>query len=223
MTKASEPGRSVRSASADLRETSSTRRVRPQSEGEAPVDPSVNDAALKAGMRDDAVRAKTGRTWAEWVQVLDSMDAAAMPHREIAAHLHRAFELPGWWAQTVTVGYERIRGLRDVGQRRGGSYEVNKTRTFAAPVATLYRAFSLGRTRRRWLAGPDIAVRTATPDRTLRFTSPDGSAGDISFQSKGAGRSSVTIQHRKLATKDAAELTRAIWAERLGALGRLLE
>jgi len=33
----------------------------------------------------------------------------------------------------VAVGYERIRGLRDRGQRLDGWYEMNKNRTFGAP------------------------------------------------------------------------------------------
>ena len=48
------------------------------------------------------------------------------------------YKVPGWWAQTVTVGYERIKGLRAVGQRRDGTFEANKSRTFAVPLARLY-------------------------------------------------------------------------------------
>ena len=51
----------------------------------------------------------------------------------------------------VTVGYERVRGLRDKGQRRGGSYETSKSRTFAVPVETLFAAVAKAPKRKRWL------------------------------------------------------------------------
>ena len=102
-----------------------------------------------AGMSDEAVRAKTGKTWAQWVRALDAVDASAMAHREIARHVHEEHGTSGWWAQMVTVAYERIRGLRDVGQRRGGTYDVNKSKTVAVPLAKLYRAFSDKRASRR--------------------------------------------------------------------------
>ena len=62
------------------------------------------DCAGLAGMSDKAVREKTGRTWPEWVAVLDRRGAATMPHPEIARIIHEDCGLPGWWAQTVTVG-----------------------------------------------------------------------------------------------------------------------
>jgi len=65
----------------------------------------------------------------------------------------------------VTVGYERIRGLRDIGQRRSGTCEASKSKTLPVPIAELYRAFSDGRMRRRWLPGVELTVRTAVPEK----------------------------------------------------------
>jgi hypothetical protein len=67
---------------------------------------------------DDAVQNKTGKTWPEWVATLDAIGAAAMPHRDIATRVYE-MGVPGWWAQNVTVGYERIRGLLAQSQSRG--------------------------------------------------------------------------------------------------------
>src|SRR6266550_4044322 len=118
------------------------------------------DFAGLAGMSDASVRKATGKTWAEWVRVLDDAGSASKPHRQIARFV-RMLGTPDWWSQTVTVGYERIRGLRDKGQRRGGGYEASKSRTFAVPVARLYAAFANARTRGRWLKTP-VDVRSAT-------------------------------------------------------------
>jgi hypothetical protein len=117
-----------------------------------------------AGMSDEAVSAKTGRSWPAWVQVLDDIGGRDKPHREIAAWLRKHEELGAWWSQTVTVGYERIRGLREIGQRSDGTYEATKSKTFASPIAKVYEAFSTKRGRAGWLDEAGIKVRKL-PDK----------------------------------------------------------
>jgi uncharacterized protein YndB with AHSA1/START domain len=123
----------------------------------------------------------------------------------------------------VTVGYERIKGLRDVGQRRSdGTYEANKSKTFPVPVASLYAAFENPDLRRRWLPGVDLTVRTASPEKSTRLTWPDDTHVDLAFAAKGDAKSQLAVQHRKLAGKADVEARKAYWAERLAALGRIL-
>jgi hypothetical protein len=176
----------------------------------------------KAGMSDTSVQAKTGKTWAEWVAVLDAAGAATMVHRDIAEYLHDREGVADWWSQMVTVGYERIRGLREAGQRRDGAYEVNKSKTFSVPVATLYRAFADARVRARWLPRVALTVRTATQAKSMRITWPDGSNLQLYFLTKDTGRSAVAVQHGKLASRDDADRMRAFWTDRLQALDAVL-
>ncbi len=180
------------------------------------------DYAALAGMSDEAVAAKTGCTWDKWVRSLDAHDMASKPHREIAEFVHEKYKIPGWWAQNVTVGYERIKGLREKGQRRDGGYEASKSKTVAVPVARLYRAFRDKRLRERWLPGIELTVRTATPERSMRVTWDDGTSLEIGFFPKGDDKSQVAISHVKLASKADAEARKAFWAERLAALTELL-
>jgi hypothetical protein len=93
-----------------------------------------------AGRSDAVLKANTGCTWERWVKALDRVGAHAWPHRRIARYVHETYKVPGWWSQTVTVGYERIKGLRAVGQRRDGTFEATKSKTFAVPLPRLYRA-----------------------------------------------------------------------------------
>ncbi len=181
-----------------------------------------SDFAALAGMSDEAVRAATGCDWKRWVRTLDAIDATSMPHREIAEYIHDKWKISGWWAQTVTVGYERIRGLREIGQRRGGSYEANKSKTLPVPVTKLYRAFSVARTRNRWLPGVKMTVRKTTPEKSMRITLEDGTSVEIYFTAKGEKKSQVAIQHRKLATKSDSAKMKDYWGERLGALADIL-
>jgi uncharacterized protein YndB with AHSA1/START domain len=146
-----------------------------------------------------------------------------MSHRDIARHVHEEHQISGWWAQSVTVGYERIRGLREMGQRRGGAYEMNKSKTLHVPLAKLYRAFSTARTRNRWLPGVKPQIRKASPEKSIRMTWDDGSSVHAYFTAKGEQKSQVAIQHASLPTKSAANTMREYWGERLGALADLLD
>lgn len=175
--------------------------------------------AEKAGMSDGSVKKATGKTWAGWVKLLDAANAAEKPHREIVKHVSST-GTPDWWSQMVTVGYERIRGLRDRGQRRDGGYSATKSRTFAVPVAKLFDAFAKPRMRAKWL--PDVKVRTARPTKTMRLEMPDGTRVAIGFLPKGERKSAVAIEHSKLPDQPAAKKAKEWWAERFDALGAIL-
>ena len=180
------------------------------------------DFAALAGMTDDAVRAKTGCDWKKWVRVLDAKGMAAKSHKEIAKYAYDQFEISGWWAQMVTVGYERIKGLREVGQVCGGKYQAGKSKTLPVPLTKLYRAFSIARTRNRWLPDVKLKVRKATPEKSMRITWEDGTSVEAYFTAKGTKKSQVAIQHRKLVKKADVAKSKAYWGERLTALSEIL-
>ena len=180
------------------------------------------DYAKLAGMSDATVTAKTGCTWDRWVKALDYAGAYTWPHRDIAQYVHDKFKVPDWWCQTVTVGYERIKGLRAIGQRRGGGFETTKSKTFAVPLGRLYRAWVDGKTRARWLPRITLTVRTATRNKAMRITWPDQTSVQVGFIGKGTRKSQVAVQHGKLADRAAATKMKAIWEKRLQALGEVL-
>ena len=184
--------------------------------------PEPVDYARLAGMSDAAIKAKTGCTWERWVWALDRVHAHEWPHKDIAAHVHTKYHVAGWWSQTVTVGYERIKGLRTIGQRRDGGFEAAKSRTFPVPVARLYGAWKNARTRARWLPDVALTIRTATRDRSMRLTWPDRTTVALWFTAKGAGKSQVAVGHLQLPSRDAATRMKQFWAERLAALGEVL-
>ncbi len=184
--------------------------------------PRPAEYATIAGMSDEAVRSKTGRTWQQWVRQLDAIGAARMPHREIAKRLHDSSEISGWWAQMVTVGYERIRGLREIGQRCDGQFQASKSKTFAVPISRLYRSFSVKRTRGRWLGDVDLTIRTSTVDKSMRMTWPDGTSVHAYFSDKGPQKSQLAIQHTGLARKQDVASRKEFWTERFAALGENL-
>src|SRR6476660_7494894 len=165
--------------------------------------PAVVDYAKLAGKSDAILKEKTGCTWERWVKALDHKQAHTWPHREIAKYVHEKYKIPGWWAQTVTVGYERIKGLRAIGQRRDGSFEASKSKTFPVPLSRLYRAFNDARTRARWLPGVDLTVRTATRDKSMRITWSDRTSVEVGV-ARRVTKSQVQLAHGKLPDPAAA-------------------
>ncbi len=173
-----------------------------------------------AGVGDETVSARTGRTWAEWVRFLDAHGAYDLPHPEIA-RLALAETGHGWWSQSVAVGYERIRGLREVGQRRSGEYEANRSKTFHAPLERLFDAFADEDARSRWLAA-EVTVTKVTPHKYVRMRMADGTPVEAVFLAKGPERSSVQVQQRKLPSREAAEAAKSAWGDRLSELAAYL-
>lgn len=184
--------------------------------------PPPEDYAKIAGTSDAALKAKTGCAWERWVRALDRAGASAWPHREIATYVRSHYKIGDWWSQTVTVGYERIKGLRERGQLRGGAFRTNKSKTFPVTLARLYGAWSSAPKRRRWLPGVELVVRTASKDRSMRITWPDGTNVDVGFAPRGAGKAQVAVEHSRLKTKAQAESAKQFWEGRLGELGKVL-
>lgn len=186
--------------------------------GDAPATIPPTDLAKIAGMSDEAVTAKTGCTWERWVWALDQVKAYNWPHAEIAEYVHEKYKVPGWWTQTVTVGYERIRGLRARGQRRSGIWETSKSKTIAAAVGTIFKLFKQPKLRSTWLPDVEVVVRTSVPNKSLRLTWEDGTSVEVYLTSKGRSTTQVAIQHTKLPNKEAADRMKKFWTSRLDAL-----
>jgi uncharacterized protein YndB with AHSA1/START domain len=182
----------------------------------------IREFARLAGMSDVAVKKATGCNWEKWVWALDRVGADTWSHRAIADYVHHAYKTPSWWTQMVTVGYERIKGLRTKGQQRGGGYETSKSKTIAAPASRVYRAFTDARIRRTWLPGGDITVHKSTPNRSLRMNWNDGTLVEVWLTSKGT-KTSAQVQHRRLADKTDADRRREFWSQRLSALRDRME
>jgi uncharacterized protein YndB with AHSA1/START domain len=184
--------------------------------------PPAPDYAKLAGMSDKAIEAKTGCTWQKWVEHLDYVSAHAWTHRELAEYIHEKHNVPGWWTQTVAVGYERIKGLREIGQRRGGSFEATRSKTIAAPVERVFRAFSEARLRKAWLPGIQLTVRKATAPKSVRITWDDGTSVEVWLTAKGESKASASVAHTRLASREDATRRKEFWGERLDALAALL-
>ncbi len=175
-----------------------------------------------AGISSEAVAAKTGKTWEQWIAILDKAGAKKMTHKEIAAYLHTQHGVGDWWQQMVTVGYEQARGLRAKHQTPDG-YEASVSKTLAVPISTLYRAWTDEVIRVRWLKRKRLAVRRVTPNKSVRITWVGGKSNvDVQFYARGDAKSQVTVQHNNLASADDVAKMKEFWGKALAALAELL-
>lgn len=176
--------------------------------------------ATKPRMSDEAVRAKTGKTWAEWFKILDAAGAKKMTHQEIVAVLSKKHGVGPWWQQMVAVTFEQARGLREKHEKPKG-YEISVSRTIDVPVSKAYKAWTDEKTRRSWLKGL-ITVRKATTNKSLRIAWEDGTTVAVAFYPKG-NKSQVVAQHSKLSDAKAAARMKTFWAQALRRLKETLE
>jgi len=190
-------------------------------EAAAPATAKVDYATL-AGMSDAAIEKRTGCTWEKWVWALDYKGAHEWSHRAIADYVSKSYKTGDWWAQAVTVGYERIKGLRNIGQRRGGTYEASKSKTIAAPAARVSRAFTDSRLRRKWLPDVALTIRKSTPGKSARMTWEDGTSVEVWLTPKGT-KTATAVTHTKLSGNEDAEARKRYWDDKLKALASLLE
>ena len=182
-----------------------------------------NDNKLSTGMSDAAIQAKTGKTWSQWFAILDKAGAKKMNHKQIVAYLNEQHALGRWWQQMVTVTYEQARGMREKHEKPEG-YQISVSKTLNVPVAAAYKAWNDARSRNRWLAEKGMAIRKATPDKSMRITWPDGKTSvEVNFYPKGDGKSQVVVQHSKLPNAKEASAKKAYWSKKLEGLKAVLE
>jgi hypothetical protein len=173
---------------------------------------------------DEKIRENTGHTWDEWADLIDAGPGRLAGHTAIAAWVHAEHGVPGWWAQGVTVGYERIAGLRLPGQMPDGTFSVSRSRVLALP-AELLRAALLDDTGRVDLfPGLDTVLRSKPASKALRFAASRAgrSLGSLLFSMDPLldGRLRVTVTHDKLTSADAGERWKPYWADWLAAVAQ---
>jgi hypothetical protein len=174
---------------------------------------------------DETIRARTGRGWEEWFDLLDEWGAPERSHRDIARWVaeQQGIQPLAWNAQAVATSYERARGGRAVGEHPDG-FTCTASRTVAVPVERLYDAFVDEALRERWLPEGLLRERTATRPRSARFDWADGTTRvHVTFLAKDKERSTAAVEHARLADAAERERMKTFWRGRLNTLKSQLE
>jgi hypothetical protein len=171
---------------------------------------------------DATILANTGKLWDDWVDAIDAGPGRGAGHTAIATFVREEHGIPGWWAQSVSVGYERIVGLRLPGQMPDGTFSVSRSRIVDLPVDE-FRALLLDESSRAdLLPGFELTLRSKSASKSLRFEfgRDDQALGVVMFSADPApgGRLRLTVTHEKLDSLEAGEHWKAFWREWLDAV-----
>jgi uncharacterized protein YndB with AHSA1/START domain len=171
---------------------------------------------------NEAVQAKTGKNWDEWFAILDAAGGKEMRHKEIVAVLSKNYEIDPWWQQSVTVAYEKARGLRQKHEMVDG-YQISKSITIHAPVEKVFSAWTDKPARGQWLGNTDFSIRKTTPNKSIRIAWKDPQSNiEVYFYPKGE-RVQVTLNHSKLPDQSQAEKMKAYWTNQFEKMKVYLE
>ncbi len=166
---------------------------------------------------DAAVREATGRGWDQWREVIDQWPGHTDGHAAVARYLAEEHGVEGWWAQSVTVGWERITGRRLPQQRPDGTFSANRSRTLTADHGRLRELLLDEEGRVALFPGLEPELRSRPTSKNVRIGLGGGSV-EISLTPRDDGRVTVTIQHERLGSPEEVIAWKAYWGTWLDAL-----
>lgn len=167
----------------------------------------------------DAIENATGRTWDDWLRVMDEVGANDMSHKELAtkvqAELEGVTDNPGWWAQTVTVAYEQHIGRRAPGQAQDGTFQASVSRATPLGMEELmerWTAFATGDD--EVLASFSGEPRTSGTDKRMhwRVKGDDGTGVQVTSEPKRTGAASLIVTLTGSRSFELSQEARARWA-----------
>jgi hypothetical protein len=184
------------------------------------------DWAAQPQHSDELVREKTGRGWSDWVGAIAAGPGSRAGHTAIADWV-AAQGVDSWWAQAVTVGFERICGLRLPGQMPDGTFTISRSRVIRMSPDELRSLLLDERWRRGQMRGIALALRSKPEAKSPRFELVlDGEPhGSVSFttDAAGAGRTRLGVAHAGLASEAAGERWKSYWSDWLRGLSDSVE
>lgn len=195
-------------------------------------------------LTDAAAREATGKTMKQWFDLLDAFGGVAKGRRELVQHLYTGQKLEEWWATSLVVEYERERGAREKDGKPKG-YSLCSTKTVAAPLARVFRAFGDAADLDAWLGprtkvefrdggqlanadGDRASFTRIRTDKDLRLAwehaeRAPGSQIEVLFADKGKGKTGITLNHTRIQDRRAADELRAGWSQAFERLKAHLE
>jgi uncharacterized protein YndB with AHSA1/START domain len=200
--------------------------------------------AGESSISEEAVQTRTGRSWSEWLRLLDRWGAAKKGHRATAIWLHESHGLSAWWSQTITVRHEQERGLRDKHQRPDG-YSVSVTRLVAASAARTFDALTQPADLSRWFTrgaqanvevGGSYSNQDGDRGRFLAVARPrrirmswdnakhaPGTIVEFTIAPASGGKVRAEVTHSRLASRRDAEKMKDGWSWAFDSLRSFLE
>ncbi len=175
---------------------------------------------MATNARIKPVERATRRTWDEWLRFMEAIDATSLDHQQIALKVYEELEGTveplGWWTQAVTVAYEQYIGRRIPGQRPDGTFQTSVSRATPLGMAELMQQwtdFAARDASVQGLVAGDVRVSGTDRRITWRTKARDGSSVVVTSEPKKNGTASVVATQLGLATPEANDEARQLWAD----------
>ncbi len=130
----------------------------------------------------------------------------------LVTYLFDSGEVDLWWSQGVTVGYERIVGLRLPYQRPDGTFAAGKSRTVVVERDQLRDLLLDEQARESLFPGYETELRSRPTSKVVRLGIGPGVA-HVSLTEASPGRTKISIDHRKLPSVATVEEWKFFWDE----------
>lgn len=193
-------------------------------------------------LNDEACKAATGKTLTDWLAAIEARPELHNKRRDAITWLYDEMGRgkDTWWSTTAWVEFQARKGVVQKDGRAEG-YNICATKTIAAPLSSVYAAFT-GADLNRWLGDGAVADAdgsvsdsngnkgTATrvrPDKDLRYkwqtAGVDGETEvDVAFAEKN-GKTGITLTHNRIQTRAESDGLRRAWGEAFDRLKAMLE
>lgn len=163
---------------------------------------------------DITIEKATGAPWSTWMDRLEQMGARDLTHKEIAVNLAEHYHVAGWWAQSLTVRYERVIGRRKIGQNNKGEFSVGVSKTLPTTIDEAFHRWLRAVQSRTEFNGVAIVSSSTTETekwRNYRAALKDGSRIVVGIYAKTPAKAGLGLQHEKLVSAETAEDWRVFW------------
>ncbi len=171
---------------------------------------------------NETVRKSTGKSWGEWFVLLKKIKAQQLSHTEIAQRLCDEYGVPGWWAQTITVEFERKIGRRELGQTCDGDYQASVSKTLPGTMDDALKKWQKYVKSKKDLCGVKFSTKPNASKtdkwRYWRVDLADGTKITVIFGNKGSGKAHLAVNHEKLPNAKAVAHWKSYWKEFLKGL-----
>lgn len=164
---------------------------------------------------DRSVHKATGKVWDEWFSELERINAGKLSHKDIAAMLVDDYEVSAWWAQSITVEYERFIGRREAGQSCEGDYQAGASKTLPGTMDEIFEGWL------DYVAGKDSlnndkfaeAPSTSKTEKWRYWRVPlqGGSKVNVIINQKDQGKVHLAVNHEKLPDNTAVDAWKKYW------------
>ncbi len=173
----------------------------------------------KRSLSDEAVKKATGKDWDNWLSILKEEKADKLEHAEIARLLNEKHKIDGWWAQSITVEFERHIGKRKVGEVKDGTFQTAVSKTLPGNIDQVYKAWLNHITDIKSFNSLSISeeARLSESDkwRYWRTALEDGTRIVVTVGYKTDEKSSLTIGMEKLQDQSAVKFWKDYWKKYL--------